>query len=60
MELYPTGAEERKLYMEQKIKKRECPICNGKGTLPNPYKVPVPYPQRCWRCKGSGVISEYR
>lgn len=33
-----------------------CPVCNGEGTLPNPYKVP--YPWQCWRCGGSGFLGE--
>jgi len=34
-----------------------CPVCNGKGTLPNPYKVPSPTGRwKCWRCKGTGEI----
>ena len=34
----------------------KCPVCNGKGTSPNPYKVSVSYPEKCWKCKGTGQV----
>ena len=30
-----------------------CPVCGGKGTLPNPYNEKR---LKCLRCKGTGKI----